>query len=838
MKQITILIMLVLASVGLGTRLTPSLSVDRDSVAYLEGEQVAANTARTKTVAVSSHITPEKDAATDRMCYAVDGSTIIGYASGKVYTTTASAWPTWTDTGWAPGQVTALSVVSSGVWLACVNDNSGGVDDPSKVYRTINSGSSWTQVAGIDAGYVPVWSGFKVSNDDPTYVAFCVYGTAQQPTMTEVLGSIYLSTDSGENFTKIFEPNTLGYFDDADPNNRFWEYCVDGLATAKKGLHAHDVCFADGDKDTLYVSYGDISKDATGGYGDQSKIIKLVKNGAAYDWSLIRRHSANPTIIFQEGNYLYALKDGGREGCIERMAIDTGVWEGCLGIYSPTANAEAPFEKLEDPIQFFGYYKYNGIHYAMASSIGIRKISGILVSGDGLHWSWALRENQTGASTNAGAYNAAGYAGGYIWGTYRTLVGADRTWRFTPITINNVTATYVESAMANKIWGSGHFEVDAQHWVISGDYDAGASGRVAAVDEGITAHNGDYVYKIVGSGATQQILFYTRDNNPTRPTNGQYVCVSAWVRAKTTCPRHAAIQWRVSSTNPITQDRWCYIVPNNYWQRVMLYAQCTDDWASQENRFGFIIRLYGGTGTEATYQFTLGNGDLWTDTVLYIDDVQIAYSDDLWPDSSWQPSSVPRPDETASATLSGLSSNWSVFWTWHPETSSRCVPANGRMDLGYITNAGGDEINVWYDANSVSEGFVFSDKDGVPLVKLEPDDESRFYFSEDVKFGISHSGSKTDFYVQTSGSDIKTDTVAATSCVTPTTITLGTTGLTSPVHGTGMISGLVTYDIYLTSTQVEYVFDDYTFMPSAKVLIRTRDRDRLNDGLLNTNPFR
>jgi len=207
------------------------------------------------------------------------------------------------------------------------------------------------------------------------------------------------------------------------------------------------------------------------------------------------------------------------------------------------------------------------------------------------------------------------------------------------------------------------------------------------------------------------------------------------------------------------------------------------------------------SGGHLLYTYSVPPED-WNDIQVYWDAIQLVYDPNLWDTSTWQIGGTARADETATATLTNLDDEWSAMWVWHPESSKYCIPTNGRMDLAYLTN-GSDEINLYFDNTSGSEGFVFADADDNVLARLIMRESSMFLPSEIIWFGISHRNGQTCFYVQTAASELRSYIYDEGICSNPTSITFGTSQLTGAVHGTGAVSGFTVCGRYLNDEQME-----------------------------------
>lgn len=786
---------------------SPDLVISRPSIAYTpDGNQVDVNEARTTIKAVAGKVDLEIDTAVTRTAYDIDGNKIICKdGASNLYYTTPSTFPNYTHLPALSGlQIQDIIVVDVNVWLVGISN--GGVDDPGTIKKTIDGGQSWQDVTPNGLIGSPIFGGgFDKLNNK---VVFTTYNQAQQDSMTETLGEVYLSEDAGDNWAVIFDPNDLYYFNDSNhPNDQFWERALDddsdggtegGLAKAKKGLHGHFARFIDAN--TIIISYGDSKDDSS--YGDQNKIVKLIRNGASWDWEIVRKFADNPAWGMVVGDWVYMSKDGGFTTPLERYNHQTNQWESLIDWWDVTDNSNQPHRYKGWQVNAFGGGYFDYVYYVTFSALAPYDISGILASSDGEHWTWIYRKDYVGYSGGfpPGITHLVGSAGGYIWGSLDDINTVGRLFRFKPPRIKTQTVTYVEKGVTNVLSADmSSFESGSGSWILYYGYDSSNSGRKEAAAEGITAKSGSYVWKWHAKTPYTYAVFMTGDLSP-KPDVNDYIYCSAWIYAKAGTIRHVAIKLFLESPDNLIPHLYnSFRIPINQWVQISFWTKCLGTFTTETLTIYFQLSRWGAGHTGYTYDVSPED---WNDVQFYWDNVQLVYDPDLWNVSNWQIGGTARADETATATLTNLDDEWSAVWIWHPELSKYCIPTDGRMDLAYLTN-GSDEINLYFDNTSDSEGFVFADADDNVLARLIMRESSVFLPSEIIWFGISHRKDQACFYVQTAASELRSYILDEGACSNPTSIVFGTSQLTGAVHSAGAVSGLTVCDRYLNDEQME-----------------------------------
>lgn len=219
-----------------------------------------------------------KHPSNDNMIYA-------SASDGKVYQTTDGGltWPS----------------IFSGIEFVSMEFKPGdptimyGSTRAGKIYRSTNSGSNWTEVLAV-SGALRVQ--LAVTADDDTYVYAVVANSVRG------LEGVYLSTNSGATFTKVFDGSVSG-------NNIMGSSC-DGTVTGGQGTY--DICIAADptNANTLFVGGINTWKSVDGGSSWTINTIWALGNYPSC--VAVETHADKHFLGFQNGSStLFEGNDGG-----------------------------------------------------------------------------------------------------------------------------------------------------------------------------------------------------------------------------------------------------------------------------------------------------------------------------------------------------------------------------------------------------------------------------------------------------------------------------------------------------------------------------------------------
>jgi hypothetical protein len=314
---------------------------------------------------------------------------------------------------------------------------------------------------------------------------------------------------------------------------------------------------------------------------------------------------------------------------------------------------------------------------------------GIYVSNDSKHWVCAYRTEHC-----PGFYYLAGYAGGYLWGTY--VYGANELFKMTPLEANTVSAIRCERGVTNIFNNpdDSSFESSIGGWQLQLDIDPNNSGRTT--EESL---HGNGSFKVVcaneGQGLTrvQSRIWANMGGNP---QVGDYICASFWIKGALSWPDKytSYADLSVVGGGKIDFQQASFNLSGNMpgnWLKITIWGKCTSAITGYvQLRIFFDDNGYTGNFSNAT---------------CYIDCVQVNYTDNLHHSGSWQLGGVSRANEYAYQNITGLGKEFKTTFEWRPEIASR-EWHGGRISIASWTDDV-DYIDLYYDVDSSK--FVASD---------------------------------------------------------------------------------------------------------------------------------
>lgn len=771
---------------------SPELSFARDSIAYdYNLAEYAPDTRRIETVCLASRpeVTINMDVST-HVLDVDDNYVICGGISQFLFTTTDGETftaildirsDTPLDSGGCFSDYTVpdeiiegLRVMADGSWL--LSTGRLQVDIRGHLFRSVNKGASWSvckfAADGSDfqfgMGYVPPWHSTGIAGPE---VVIGEYGNLHQPNNPR---RIYYSDDYGATWTMIIDIGPAG-----------WEPSWPG----QKGQHCHAVCFGIQDTNAVFASWGDT---------DFMRISKFVCSGDKKDpnnwqdvelpWKLFT-YETNPVCLFNDGSHIYVGRDAGIAPTLWRFDANE-TRETVISSPTPLVDSNglpfafegAPYRGPDgDGTYVFGMYKYEGVYYAAVSAHGwLRAGSGIYVSTDGKHWVCARHDFGV-----RGFYTIAGYANGYIWGTYKDVDNINRLYKFTPVDAKQVSALRVERGITNiaNSADDSYFDTAVEGW--STYYD------INSIEWTDTEHLlGNGCLRVTGlkEGATKGFVLteHFRDMGGL-PNPGDYICMSAWVKAADHWPVKASFFVNFeNNTNLIYGVSQVQLTTE--WQRVTLWAKC-DGTPSSSLRGKFNLYPGGYTGDYSDFEW-------------YIDGFQVVYFPDLHYSGDWQKGGVPRADELAICPLTGLSNSFTLSFTWLPDGGSH--EWHDDCPIATIVALDGSYLELFWDYSARE----FAITDGTNTEIIDSGGESEWDFYDMVKFAIVSDGSETNLYIESSINGLAS-VIGSNGCVltsAPSHLALSSDNDQTRL-GSGLFSTVKVWDWEFTPIDVNEIFD-------------------------------
>ena len=872
--------------VGIGaTQTVKEIAVKRPSVAYgfVATTEYAADEARTKQICLSPRPTVsvsglEIDGETfsanglDKAVLVARGEMVLlcetnstGVELGKLYSTadgvtfvteidtfSGSLAAVFADS--AQGSVKAATILSDGSWVVNIQGGvtpvPGGLTDRvgSRLYRK-PAGGSWAKVLDIPLGGVPNW-GFNSDRDNEvvcvSYGSYFIKGSttvyADPPQPSEV----YYSDDYGASWTEIFS---------IDEGHRLW---------GAWGVHGHAVTFHPSDTDVIYVSYGD---------SPFAEIIKLTHTSGS------KKDSANwtetytglnvePTSVCTDGRYLY----WGQDASVGQSTVmrhdptdDTGLR--CMRSLARGKKGVAAENQVNYPyyergiggsmIWCFGLEYINGVFYAGAQDqetdavIG-KVFGGVLVSRDGLNWTYAWRR------ASGTVWKIAGEANGSIWGWWRDADGRSRVLKMPAVAPYTVRATQAEEGATNLLSASrSHFDggagwsTDANGWMIyATDHDDGVI--ATSTEEAlygthslkVTCEDNNKGYLIIKLPDLHR-LSLASVNGGTGAADGDLLCFSLHYKLGTDFPKPKGVGNKflivrafsdgVVGTGAAGLSMFSegMMQPNisfkdsDGWTRLQVWVRLTGvatgfrpafrvttdglhriAWAAGEYNEGDERRNAGKnwralrttseepTGTPTDWESFDDFGDL----AVYFDCLSVTHHPKRSPSTDWYPGGATRSDEYGVVSMVDLGEEWATSFVWTPEGSDR----EWYDDIAIATwlGASGEYIKLFYDA---SEGKLTL-TDGTNTVASTA--AVQWEFLDNLKFVLSHSADGVNLFAETPLHGIITLTSGDITLGVPHATLLFNADETFDVAGRGLFSNLIVYDETKDATGAAAIFDD------------------------------
>ncbi len=652
--------------------------------------------------------------------------------------------------------ISSVQAVKHGVWLLCMGSNTTATSG--YLYRTTDGGQSWSKVLTMDRGYMGIWGWSSWSPTRADYIAVGEY--AYDKFQSDNPRRIYLSTDAGITWQMVYDPG------------------------AASGQHCHDVVFSPFSTDVLYASYGD---DGTPSYATIKKITKDA-NGVWTGTDI--RPGSQPTAILTRGNYLYFGHDGtGRDATLEKFDPLTEHFSLC-GLILPRTEPttpDTPYRSLYGP-DVFGQIIYNGVHYVLgydAYDGGTRRFTGIYVSPDSEHWTRIYT-----ISNAKGFKYIAGYANGYIWGTFEDSYGTSRLFWIEPVSARLVESLRVERGIVNRIDSpdASSFENSTGGWL--GDTRNSNLGLCTLSTE--VAKSGIGSYKLVSANNGRDggnAISSTLASLGGLPSKDDYICVSAWFYLLPTWPKEFAAKVTLNSQkNIVVADGSTKLLPGE-WQRVTTWAKCNGSPHPLER---ILVRI-----TNTPY-----DGD-YTNAALYVDCVQAVYFHDMHYSRVWQIGGTPREDEYTEVSLNGFGSAFSLAFNWHPDCAS--AEWHGNCPIATIHGKDGSYLYIYFDP--IQSDFVITN--GTSEAVIQTGGNGGWEFLDQLKFAVVSNCNNVRLYIQNPlyGTAFVDTPIGCTLTSLPSSLVLSSNS-DQTITGVGLFNNLKGWSAVLSDSEIDAVFND------------------------------
>ena len=785
---------------------SPELVVKRNSIGYVKNDSnflsVEPDTVRPVPVCISSKTTLLKAVASGKRCLAVD--------SNKVFFRDAATTQLWyliedanaddfgdgTNPNYRlmldivvnqpfaeyciPGdRVISMKVMPDGSWILCAgNEYNRSVG--AYLFRSTDKGTTWNVCCYANGGtpfqflkgFAPGWGwGDAVGSE----IVVGEYG--DRTDYTNNPRRVYYSDDYGATWTMIFDP---------------------GVDSSGAGTHCHIALFAPGDSSIVYASYGDASQVTEPIYSRRT--AKIVHTGGnkkdPNNWSFVKNILlTQPVGVCSDGRYLYWGKDGSdlNPTIIRHDPCDDDFIKTVLNLPARNESSEyindAPYDLGGTTSSIFSIFRYDGVIYVCTLGLtvdsGYEQLSGgFYVSNDGLNWVRPYRITHTGYSfMGYGLYNIAGYANGYLWGTFITNQYADSyPFKMKPVKVRSANAISAEVGITNLLTEDQSDEfskLGGFSWSVSSGYNNVTLSRSTDY-----ALHESHSLKITGrnTGNIASILFPS-----VSLTAGDYFCVSFWVRHEPFWPRTYSMFTWFDQTNVVAAAS--NIRGYGDWQKVIMWGRCINTSPHEYARI-VIVAPPGQVITD--------------DAVCYIDAAQIV----KFPASGgrhysglWQIGGTPRANEHAVLPLSGTQDSFTTTFEWQPMAGE----AEFRADLPIAcwTGANGSYINLTWEQSTNSFKLTDNESNTLSSATTHP-----FMLCDFMRFAMTSNGTRSTLFIQDSLNN--TEVVDVNNVVhlsgSPYQLKLGTT-FAEDAFGCGAYANIRVWDSILTSDEVEKVFD-------------------------------
>ena len=749
----------------------PSLGIVRNSTAYdADFRELPENVARYEDICIASRPTVTINTTVERLVQDIDGDLIICSDYLPVYITTdgtsftklfdISTYKDFVGYYEPNDNIRSITVMPDGSWMLSFGQLwPGGAGRRGHLFRSLDKGLTWKHVLEFERGYVDYWGWCAISNNE---VAIGEYGYLYQ---SDNPRRVYYSDDYGATWSKIYEP-------------------------APASEHCHFAAFKPGDTNVLYASY---DCPATSSRPSNHRVIKVVytpgvggKRNIA-NWSEapnspILTQGNLPVCAFSDGKYLYLGHDSGMSPVLWRLdpSDDSAVPVMDWPQYYNDLNH--PYQTATLRAQVFGMVMYEGIYYAAVRGVVDYIGGGIYVSTDGEHWACAYRVEGV-----EGFANIVGFANGYLWGTFMEA-GRRRIYKASPVRAELVKAMYVERGITNQLNtpASSSFEGGNGGWA-----PLSASEDINLVETGVSTEmelDGSSSYKIVCERKGFNTVDVCSGYCPVRPSLGDYICASFWIKGAPTWPNHFIGVARIASSGGKIDSELGYFDVRQHtdWEQKTVWGRCTDDNFTNGVRIWLGLRDLGYTGN-------------YSNATCYVDCAQIVYFSDLHYAGSWQIGGTPRANEVAVGSLVGLGAEFTTAFDWKPERSRR--EWHGNVYIASWTD-GQEHIDLYYD--QARSKFVATDGMNTAATTRA----FSWDYIDNVKFAFTNMNGDFRLSVSTplNGAEHVLTDNGNTKLGPPVAVTFGTNSQRTS-HGCGLIANVKHFDLPLTISEIQKLFD-------------------------------
>lgn len=674
---------------------TPTLNVGSTDVTGLKAEDGFVTTRNSKTLDNNRYLLPVNDARTFmrtatgasdgtlskmtdyRPSLIEDGLGVVcikfSSIDDVVYTTNGSAFTELFDVNHSDfatykAALTAASKAfqffsvykaADGAWLLSAGTTTAYSDSVvcSKVFRSTDRGTSWTEVLDMTYGYVPTW-GWSPGDVGNGRMVIVEYGPKTQG--SEQGKTVYISSDYGQTWDDIY-----AFSNDADSD---------------KHLHIAVYDPTDTNYQTIYVTRGDEE--------DNRGTHKLTYNTPTWDQSfLFPIHQSTGGLAV--GNYIY-------------WSVDTTAAGTVIVKHDPSDDSMETmfnFPEIRTEANFTAYRPNSSSSFAISivekenlywSAVRCGNTTdnyncGLYVSGDCENWTCVTREMLS--DTDHGIWHLAGIYDGKMWGGFSDggtnwgfycavpdvkLLTATRSWEAQ----DNV----LEDDSSSNDWS---FEAASGNMSVNNDFTAGARSTDYALD-------GQYSYKATygqdTSGFGNIIFPRIRGHLGVTPSVGDFVTYTFWMRFSDNWPEADNISLRMWGHTGTTEGTEFEAIT-----AVSRGEHLFGGW----DQFSVTGKILAAFGSEDLYaNLVVGNLGYTEDQYVYIDCVSV-YVNSSGPDT-YHPLTV---DDTVAdyseVDLVGVGNDYTVSFVWFPDTGYYNIQT-GNIAIGRIEGVDDSYIDLYW----------------------------------------------------------------------------------------------------------------------------------------------
>lgn len=526
-----------------------------------------------------------------------------------------------------------------------------------KLYRSIDAGSTWTAVQDMKYGYL---TAFSWSGIDGSRVVVGEYGpkgagnTARQ---------VFLSTDYGATWTLIKDLGNL------------------------ENSHIHTCVFDPTNSDRLFLCVGDES--------DTRGILSLTFNGDTWDLATITE-KFQPTNAIVRGNFIYFASDNSAQRAIVRYDPSTGDFKEIL--LTPITRSATGFS-VADPLStrefYFSIEKIGNFYYTVSKVASADTQSvGVFVSPDCENWTALERFSSTVGSGAYGFEYVAGAVNGNLFVSRADGTNQGEVLKVPSVRLLEVGMNSFATENHATVNNNDTFESAGENWSTEGS----VSALTRSTDD---PYEGAYSLKAVYDALSvsgKAIGPRIRAHLGYTPQDGDFVTMSAWVKIDNPNIRIHPRLKLYSATEDVHIDSVTYtarVAEVGEWIYMEQVVEILQTFVTED--FALMIEVL--------------NSDAEV-TNFYIDNVQ--YIVGTSPLSLRDFNRDEIADDMSIASMVGLGDEFTVSCVWRPETHIHNLLAD--VPICRLEGVGGGYLDVYWDQ---SDGKYYVTDGSTPIASTE-----------------------------------------------------------------------------------------------------------------------